>query len=161
MFLCPTSAIPDELATQVCKNTTNFSFCKAAVYSDPRAPKADRYLLSYIVFGLAYKNATNTRDYIDISLKNMEGHAKPEIMEAMKKCQGDYKEALQAISEATSDLDSETFDGLDKLAIDVDNLARDCEAGFNGKSLISEKNQDLIKLSNICYVVSKLYTISE
>ncbi|XP_022843074.1 cell wall / vacuolar inhibitor of fructosidase 2-like [Olea europaea var. sylvestris] len=164
-FLCPSSAIPDvnspELATQVCKNTTNFSFCQAAVYSDPRAPKADRYLLSYVVFELAYRNATNTSNYIDILLKSMNGHADPEIMEAMKKCQGDYMEAIKTLSEALTDLDSETFDGLVELATDVENSAHDCEAGFNGKSPISEKNQNLIQLSNICYVVSELYTVSE
>ncbi|CAI9784004.1 unnamed protein product [Fraxinus pennsylvanica] len=164
MFLGSNSATPDvnssELATQVCKNTTNFSFCQAAVYSDTRAPKADRYLLSYIVFGLAYKNATNTSDYIDISLESMEGHAKDDIIEAMQKCQGDYKEAIQALSEALNDLDSETFEGLDKLALDVENSARDCEAGFNGNSPISEKNRNLIQLSNICSVVSELFSYS-
>lgn len=116
VFLCINSTIPDvkssELATQVCKNATNFSFCQAAVYSDTRAPEADRYLLSYIVFGLEYKNATNTSDCIDVSLESMEGHAKLEIIEAMQKCQRDYEEAIQAISEALNDLDSETFEGL-------------------------------------------------
>ncbi|KAL2475799.1 Cell wall/vacuolar inhibitor of fructosidase 2 [Abeliophyllum distichum] len=149
-----------QLATQVCKNTTNFSFCQASVYSDPRAPVADRYVLSYIAFGLAYKNATNTSDYIDFTLKSIKEGAKPEIIEALQKCQGDYKEAIRALSEALNNLDSETFYGLDKLSLDVENSARSCEAGFQGHSPISEKNQNLINLSNICYVVSKLFTYS-
>lgn len=79
----------------------------------------------------------------------------------MNKCQGDYKEAIKALSKTLNDLDFETLDRLVKLAIDVENLALDCEAGFNGKSPISKKNQNLTQLSNICYVVSELYTVSE
>ncbi|KAK4439501.1 hypothetical protein Salat_0285000 [Sesamum alatum] len=156
-LLSATAAAADrtELATEVCRNTTNFAFCRDAIYSDPRAPDADRYVLSYIAFGKAYSNATDTRDYIAYKIKS--GGGKPEILRGLKKCLGHYEEAVRILAEMLGNLDSETFSGLDKLSVEVEGLPRACEKRFGGRSPITTRNDNLIKLANICYVVAKLY----
>ncbi|KAI3456618.1 hypothetical protein Pfo_013281 [Paulownia fortunei] len=148
-----------ELATQVCRNTTNFAFCRDTIYSDPRAPDADRYVLAYIAFGKAYSNATHTRNYIVSKIKSIEaaGGGKSGILKGLKNCLGYYNEAFRTLSEMLGDLDSESFYELDKLSLDVEGCPRACEKGFHGRSPITKRNDDLIKLANICYVVSKLY----
>ncbi|PIM98839.1 hypothetical protein CDL12_28677 [Handroanthus impetiginosus] len=68
-------AAKTELATQVCRNTTDFVFCRNAIYSDRRAPDADRVVLAYIAFGLAYSNASDTRNYIASRIKSGGGNS--------------------------------------------------------------------------------------
>ncbi|KAL0283573.1 UNVERIFIED_CONTAM: hypothetical protein Sangu_2882000 [Sesamum angustifolium] len=94
-LLSATAADGTELATEVCRNTTSFAFCHDAIYSDPRAPDADRYVLSYIAFGKAYSNATDTRDYITSKIKS--GGGKPETLRGLKKCLGYYEEAVRIL----------------------------------------------------------------
>ncbi|CAI9755069.1 unnamed protein product [Fraxinus pennsylvanica] len=166
LFLCFstsifTSASPhqdsSQLATQICKNTTNVSFCMSAIFSDPLASSADRYVLSYIVFGQAYKNATSTKNFIGLSLKSMKSDENRRVLSGMQKCQGFYEDAIRALSEVMNNLDSETFYGLDKAAIDVESSIRACEASFSGQSPMSQKNQNLVELLKICFAVSQLY----
>ncbi|KAK4434747.1 hypothetical protein Salat_0637600 [Sesamum alatum] len=143
-----------ELATQICRNTSSYAFCQEAMYSDPRAVGADRYLLAYIAYRQAYLNATETADYIASELKS--GGASG----SLRKCLGYYEEAIRRLAEMLGNLDSETFYGLDQLSIDVENSVRGCEASVGNSpspSPLSKRNDDLIKLSNICLVVSKLY----
>ncbi|CAA2994276.1 cell wall vacuolar inhibitor of fructosidase 2-like [Olea europaea subsp. europaea] len=156
-----TSSSPDlnssQLATQICENTPNVSFCLATIFSNPLASAADRYVLSYIVFGQAYKNATSTNNYIGLSLKAMKSDGNPRVLSGMQKCQGFYEDAIRALSEVMNNLDSETFYGLDKAAIDVESSIRACEASFSGQSPLSQKNQNLVELLKICFAVSQLY----
>ncbi|KAL2467043.1 Cell wall/vacuolar inhibitor of fructosidase 2 [Abeliophyllum distichum] len=149
-----------QLANQICKNTPNFSFCQAAIFSDPRASAADRYVLSYIAFGQAYRNATSTKNYIGFSLKSIKAYANPTILSGMQKCRGFYEDAIRALSEVQNNLDSESFYGLDKAAIDVESSIRACEASFSGQSPMSQENQNLMQLLKICYAVSQLYEYS-
>ncbi|KAK4413062.1 hypothetical protein Salat_2953400 [Sesamum alatum] len=146
-----------ELATQICRNTSNYAFCQEAMYSDPRAVGADRYLLAYIAYRQAYLNATDTADYIasELKSKSMESGG---ASGSLRKCLGYYEEAIRRLAEMLGNLDSETFYGLDELSIDVENSVRGCQASVgNPPSPLSKRNDDLIKLSNICLVVSKLY----
>ncbi|THG08654.1 hypothetical protein TEA_015524 [Camellia sinensis var. sinensis] len=61
---------PSELVSSICKNTTNYRFCVESLYSDPRTPTADSYVLAYVSFDLAYLNASHTEDYIDMLFNN-------------------------------------------------------------------------------------------
>ncbi|KZV32890.1 invertase inhibitor [Dorcoceras hygrometricum] len=145
-----------ELATEVCKNTTIFDFCHTVIYSDPRAPTADRVTLAYIAFGQAHANTTKAVDYIDSWIKSRKEEDK--TMVGMKKCLRFYGWAAQAFSEAMGNFDSESYSGLDRLAVLGEGYARDCEARFSeGSSPASLMNQNLIKFSNICDAVSQLF----
>ncbi|CAK9177170.1 unnamed protein product [Ilex paraguariensis] len=126
-------------------------------------PTADRYVLAYIAFDLAYVNATHTNDYIGSLLKNVAttNHSKrPELARQLQRCHGFYGQAVQVPAEALNDLDSETYFNLGLLAVAADHSARDCEVTFNAHSSLSRMNQNLRNLSKICLVVSKLLTIS-
>ncbi|KAI5652388.1 hypothetical protein M9H77_29575 [Catharanthus roseus] len=152
----PSSA--SSLADQVCKNTTNCTFCEQAIFSDSRAPTADRYVLAYISFGLAYVNATHTLNYTDSLLHNA---TTPTQAPALRKCRSFYVEAVKALSRAFNDLDSETFSSLDQYARTADGVARRCEGQFVvGSSPLSKMNRNLRGLSEICIVVSALYQAS-
>ncbi|KAM7528213.1 hypothetical protein LguiB_031623 [Lonicera macranthoides] len=148
-----------ELAYNVCKNTTDYNFCMGALYSDPRTATADRYVLAYISFDLAYLNATNTRAYID---KAFLDNINSTIKSGLKRCQGYYGKGVRVLAEAINDLDSETFFELSRLAIASDRAARDCQSTFHGHPPLdlSPMNHNLRILSNICYVVSKLFNVS-
>ncbi|KAL0300920.1 UNVERIFIED_CONTAM: hypothetical protein Sradi_6368800 [Sesamum radiatum] len=146
-----------ELATQICRNTTSYAFCQEAMYSDPRAVAADRYVLAYIAYRQAYLNATDTADYIASELKSMGSGGVSGSLTGLRKCLGYYQEAIRRLAEMLGNLDSETFYGLDELSIDVENSVRGCEASVGRPSPLSKRNDDLAKLSSICLVVSKLY----
>ncbi|KAI3466474.1 hypothetical protein Pfo_023137 [Paulownia fortunei] len=150
LFLSGAAAGTTDLATQVCRNTTNYAFCRDVIYSDPHSVGADQDFLAYIVFRQAYFNATNTQDYITSELKSMEAGRKSGKLTGLRKCQGYYQEAVQRLAEMLGDLDSDTFYGLDKLSLDVEGSARACEASVGWRSPLSKRNEDLIKLSNIC-----------
>ncbi|KAG9149448.1 hypothetical protein Leryth_003402 [Lithospermum erythrorhizon] len=152
--------LSNELVNQVCKNTSNFQFCQETIYADPQAPEADRYVLAYITFRKAYQNATSTSKHIVALIKNMTnnmGHEKIIQLGSLKECNGYYNEALKVLGQALNDLNSETFDGLGDYAVSAGNNARKCEPLLKDDEILSKKNQDLIKLSEICNVVSKLY----
>ncbi|KAL0363095.1 UNVERIFIED_CONTAM: hypothetical protein Scaly_1264700 [Sesamum calycinum] len=103
----------------------------------------------------AYSNATDTRDYITSKIKS--GGGKPETLRGLKKCLGYYEEAVRILGEMLGNLDSETFSGLDKLSVEAEGYPRACEKRFGGRSPITTRNDNLIKLANICYVVALLY----
>ncbi|KAK6123907.1 hypothetical protein DH2020_042350 [Rehmannia glutinosa] len=136
-----------ELAIQVCKKTTDFKFCRQTIYSDPRAPDADRVVLAYI----AFKNASKIGG----------GGGKSGILKGLKSCLADYNQAIGDLSEVLRDLDDETYYDFDKLSREAESRARACEKGFRGRSPIAKGNSDLIKLTNICYVVSKLFKYND
>lgn len=142
-----------ELATEVCKNTTDFAFCRAAIYSDHRAPNADRYELIDIAFRKAFLNASDTRDYIASKIKSGGGGKSDNL----KKCLGNYKKAVQILAEMLDDLNSETYYELDVRSLDVERSVRACKKGLHGPSPITKRNDNMLKLANICYVVSKLF----
>ncbi|PIN13271.1 hypothetical protein CDL12_14105 [Handroanthus impetiginosus] len=147
-----------DLATKVCRTTSNYAFCHNAIYSDPRAAGADQYFLSYVALRQAHLNATETLDYITSKLKSMKAGQGSGLLRGLRKCEGYYQEAIRTLTEMMGNLDSETFYGLDKLSIDVEGSIRACEASRGEGSDLSKRNEDLIKLSDICHAVSKLYT---
>ncbi|KAL8461753.1 hypothetical protein ACS0TY_032200 [Phlomoides rotata] len=142
-----------ELATEVCKQTKDFDFCHAWIYSEPNAATADRYELVDIVIRKAYSNASDTKDYIASHMKSAVGNES----ESLKKCVGDYNKAIQSLSQLLNDLNSETYDTIDDLSLDVEGSVRDCEQVSQNSSIIYERNEEMLKLANICYVVSKLF----
>ncbi|XP_075478693.1 uncharacterized protein LOC142519535 [Primulina tabacum] len=155
----PVLSATTELATKVCKSTTIFDFCRAVIYSDPRASTADRVALAYIAFGQAYTNTTKAADQIASWIKPGD---KDETQVGMKKCQRFYGWAAQSFREATGNMDSQVYGGLDRLAVMGEGYARDCEASFSGQpSPLAEMNQNLIKFSNICDAVSQLFPQDE
>lgn len=159
----PTTTTTDDkpktgLATEVCKKTSNYTFCMESLSADPRTPSADRYTLAYITFGLAYVNASSTHDYIAELLKKEEaehGHK-----HRLRRCQRDYDKAVSALATAYNDLNSESFAELADLAGDAARSAKDCHAAFNGTHShpLKTRNKDLKGLCEICVVVSKLFT---
>ncbi|KAF3451921.1 hypothetical protein FNV43_RR08017 [Rhamnella rubrinervis] len=147
------------LAIEICKKTSNYTFCVESLYADPRTPNADRYTLAYITFGLAYVNATATQDYIAQLLKKKAGH-EHDRKQRLRRCQRDYNKAVSSLEAAYNDLNSETFFELADLAGDAARSSKDCQAAFNGTHYhpLGSRNRDLKGLCEICVVVSKLFT---
>ncbi|KAJ7967881.1 Pectinesterase inhibitor [Quillaja saponaria] len=147
-----------QLVDEVCKKTSNYSFCVESLYSDPHTPDADRYSLAYVSFCLAYLNATNTRDYITKLLKHANS-SHHHYQQDLQRCAGDYKKAVSAIEMAYNDLNSETFFELADLAGVAAHSAENCQANFKGThSSLTSRNKALKGLCEICVVVSKLFT---
>lgn len=150
---CSLSAAAEEkgeLATEVCKNTTDFGFCRSAVYSDPRAATADRYDLIDIVYRKAWSNATDTKNYIA-------SHMKSGSEISLKKCADNYNEAIQKLTEMLGNLNSESYYELDIMSLDVERSVQNCKKVLQRSSIIYWRNENMLKLANICYVVSKLF----
>ncbi|KAG8385926.1 hypothetical protein BUALT_Bualt03G0096000 [Buddleja alternifolia] len=148
----------NSLATEVCKNTTDFNFCRDTIYSDPHGPDADRVFLAYILVRKIYRNASDTKTYIESEIKSIEaGRENRDLLKGMKKCVGKYKDVNQTLIGLLSDLDSESYYEFDKRALELDASVRACEKGFNGRSPITRRSNDMIKLANIFYVISLLF----
>ncbi|KAK6149594.1 hypothetical protein DH2020_017119 [Rehmannia glutinosa] len=119
-FISAAAANKTELATQICKNTTDFNFCRQIIYSDPRAPTADRV-------------AVDT-----------------EILKGLQNCLTDYNEAIDTMAQVLRDLLRNKNHDFDKASLKAQSRVSACEKGFNGRSPITKGNVDLIKLTNIC-----------
>ncbi|KAL7148173.1 hypothetical protein ABFS83_06G160300 [Erythranthe nasuta] len=149
-----------DLATKVCKNTTNPNFCRAVVFSDPRAAEADRVVLAYIVFGQTYVNTTSTQTYIASKIKSIEasGGGESGELKGLRKCRAYYEEANRTlIHDMLQNLDSESYYGFDKASVNVEGQARACRKDLGGASPMTKRNDDLIELAKICYAVSLLF----
>ncbi|KAL7088419.1 hypothetical protein ACP275_13G126100 [Erythranthe tilingii] len=161
-----------ELATKVCKNTTDFNFCREVVFPDPRAAAADRVDLAYIIFNLTYINSTSTQEYIDREIKSIEtsgggnsGDGGAVLLEGLKKCRGYYKEATRTLLyDMLGDLDSDSYSWFDQASLKVEEQASACELGLRlsrgGSPAMTKRNGDLVKLADICYAVSLLFPYS-
>ncbi|KAH6777195.1 hypothetical protein C2S52_007371 [Perilla frutescens var. hirtella] len=149
--LVPSAAAQKEdLAIQVCKKTRDFAFCRAAIYSDPHAPGADRYMLIDIVLRQAYRNATDTRDYIAAAIKSGGG---------LKTCLTNYDKSVETLEGMLNDLNSESYYDLDTRSLEVERSASNCGKALRGRSPLplAKRNQNMLKLAHICYLVSKLF----
>lgn len=150
------SAAAEDLAIQVCKNTTDFTFCHDAVYSDSHAPGADRYQLVDIIFRQAYLNATDTRDYIAGEIKLGGGGG-------LEKCLANYNGSVKVLESMLGDLNSESYYELDIRSLEVERRVRACIKGLRlrGRSplalALAERNQIILKFANMCYAVSMLF----
>ncbi|KAJ0082487.1 hypothetical protein Patl1_09633 [Pistacia atlantica] len=140
-----------KLVVQVCNQTSNYTFCVEALYTDPRTPDADRYSLAYVSFGLAYVNATTTQDRITKLLKNA---TTVHDRDGLQTCQSDYKKAINALQSAFNDLDSETFFTLSGLANDTAKAAAHCQTHYPP---LTSKTKELNHLSEICIAISKSF----
>ncbi|PRQ28171.1 putative pectinesterase inhibitor domain-containing protein [Rosa chinensis] len=148
---------PTKLVDSVCRKTySSYSFCVESLYSDPRTPTADSYVLAYISFGLAYLNASTTQQHVARLLnKTAAGHSQQQL----QRCYHDYNKAISALQLAYNDLNSETFFELADLAGVASLAADDCQAALNTTfSPLTNMNSDLKGLCKICVVVSKLFT---
>ncbi|KAG5561017.1 hypothetical protein RHGRI_004142 [Rhododendron griersonianum] len=163
-LLNPTSSYaknPTELVESICKNTTTYAFCVDSLYSDPRTPTADAYVLAFVSFDLAYANATRTEAYVRALLGR--GGSRGEYSRLLERCDRLYGEAVSALALALNDLDSETYSELASYAADSAREAGDCQAAFRGtafRSPLTRMNRDLRGLAGICIVVSNLFTTS-
>ncbi|KAJ6909021.1 sucrose-phosphatase 2-like isoform X1 [Populus alba x Populus x berolinensis] len=149
---------PTELVDKVCNQTSNYTFCVEALYSDSRAPDADSYTLAFISFGLAYSNANNARDYyIAELLKNTSGQ---DYHFRLETCRHDYLRAVSKLGEAYNDLNSETFFGLAELAGIASRASDHCRDAFKGISSppLGSRNGDLKRLCEIGATIAKLFT---
>ncbi|XVE74607.1 hypothetical protein DITRI_Ditri12bG0031000 [Diplodiscus trichospermus] len=164
-ILSPSSAAisnpSNKLVDKVCNQTSNNTFCVVALYSDPRTPTADAYGLAYVSFGMAYLNATSTQHHIVELLKT--NSSSSSTHKRLKICQHDYRKAVSALEEAYNDLNSETFFELAELAGHAASATDDCEAAFRRTHFLplATMNAYLKALSDICVVVSKLFTGGE
>ncbi|KAI8567136.1 hypothetical protein RHMOL_Rhmol02G0097000 [Rhododendron molle] len=166
-LLSPTSSYakkPTDLVESVCKNTTTYAFCVDSLYSDPRTPTADAYVLAFVSFDLAYANATRTEAYVRALLGRRRGSSRrDEYSRLLERCDRLYGEAVSALALALNDLNSETYSELASYAADSAREAGDCQAAFRGtafRSPLTRMNRDLRGLAGICIVVSNLFTTS-
>ncbi|PSS32838.1 Cell wall / vacuolar inhibitor of fructosidase [Actinidia chinensis var. chinensis] len=150
---------PTELVSSICKNTTNYNFCVESLYSDPRTPTADTYVLAFIAFDLAYLNATHIQAYIRQELLH-NATSGSDYSRRLQICDGCYDRAVSALALALNDLNSETYSQLADLAGVAARKARKCQAAFEGPSPLSRMNHDLRALSKICVVISNRFTSS-
>ncbi|KAL5579700.1 hypothetical protein UlMin_012142 [Ulmus minor] len=151
-----TTTPPSELVNNVCKKTSNYSFCVLSLSADPRTPSADSYGLSFISFGMAYLNASNTQDFIGELMKN----AKRDELVRLRRCHGDYEKGVSALEVAYNDLNSESFYELANLAGVAAHSAKDCQSAFMKiPSPLISRNRDLKALCEICVAVSKLFNV--
>ncbi|EYU27623.1 hypothetical protein ABFS82_13G140300 [Erythranthe guttata] len=153
-----------ELATKVCKNTTDFDFCRGVVFPDPRAAAADRVDLAYIIFNLTYINSTSTQEYIEREIKSI-GGGDAALLEGLKKCRDYYKEATRTLLyDMLGDLDSDSYSGFDKASLRVKEQATACVLGLRhsggGSPAMRKRNGVLVKLADVCYAVSLLFPYS-
>ncbi|KAL1556285.1 cell wall / vacuolar inhibitor of fructosidase 2-like [Salvia divinorum] len=148
-LLLSAAAQKPDLAIVVCRNTTDFAFCRAAVYSDPLTPGADRYELVDIIFRLTFRNASDTRGYIAGEVKSGAGD--------LKKCLADYDEAVAILERVLNDLNSESYYDLDSRSLDIQRRVSDCGKGLRLGFGLAQRNQNMLKFANMCYVVSKLF----
>ncbi|XP_030550639.1 cell wall / vacuolar inhibitor of fructosidase 2-like [Rhodamnia argentea] len=156
------SSAATEMVKRVCDKTSDYRYCVAALYSDPRTPNADAYFLAYISFGLAYLNATHTRDHISGLLRSPGlTDRSPGLTSSLQSCSRHYAAAIAKFESAYNDLNSETFSDLAGYSGGGANAAEDCDRAFGGSAyapLMAGRNRDLKRLSEICTVVSKLFT---
>ncbi|XP_018843728.1 cell wall / vacuolar inhibitor of fructosidase 2-like [Juglans regia] len=149
---------PTDLVLHVCRRTSDYSFCVESLYSDLHTPGADAYQLAYVSFRLAYLNATGTQHHIATLLKHS---SSPGQSQRLRQCSRDYKKATFALERAYNDLDSETFFELADFAGVAAHAAADCQAATKGTySSLAVMNKNLKGLSEICNVVSKLFSAS-
>ncbi|KAL5583301.1 hypothetical protein UlMin_015743 [Ulmus minor] len=148
---------PSELVNNVCKKTSNYSFCVVALSADPRTPSADPYGLAFISFRMAYLNASNTRDLIGELMKK----ARRDELVRLRRCHGDYEKGVSALEVAYNDLNSESFYELANLAGVAAHSAKDCQSAFMKiPSPLISRNRNLEGLCEICVAVSKLFNVS-
>ncbi|XP_058202714.1 cell wall / vacuolar inhibitor of fructosidase 2-like [Rhododendron vialii] len=166
-LVSPTSSYaknPTKLVESVCKNTTTYAFCVDSLYSDPRTPTADAYVLAFVSFDLAYANATSAEAYVRALLgrRHRRGSSRrDEYSRLLERCDRLYGEAVSALALALNDLDSETYSELASYAADSARKAGDCQAAFRGTAFhspLTRMNRDLRGLAGICIIVSHLFT---
>ncbi|XP_034211112.1 cell wall / vacuolar inhibitor of fructosidase 2-like [Prunus dulcis] len=167
IFCVTTSSIqPTKLVDEVCHSTSSYSLCVESLCTDPRTPSADRYVLAYISFRLAFLNASSTQDHIAKLLKHTEAKAKAKAkantgptQQVLRRCYHDYNKAVSALSSAYNDLNSETFSDLVDWAGAASLAADDCQVVVKTTyPPLSTMNLDLKRLCEICVAVSKLFT---
>jgi len=149
---------PTELVDKVCNQTSNYTLCVEALYSDSRTPDADSYTLAFISFGLAYTNANNIRDYYIAEL--LKNTSSQDYHYRLETCSHDYLRAVSKLEEAYNDLNSETFFGLAELAGIASEASDHCQDAFKGISSppLGSRNGDLKRLCEIGAIIAKLFT---
>ncbi|KAG8378630.1 hypothetical protein BUALT_Bualt07G0005400 [Buddleja alternifolia] len=151
----------DDLITHVCKITNDFVFCNDTIYSDTRAiyARTNRLILSYIAIQKTLNNTIDTKDvYLPSEIKSIEaGGGDPNILQGLKNCFGNYDGVNRRLADMLDELDSVMNYDFDKLSLEIESQVRACEKGFNGRSPMTKRNDNLIKLANICYAVALLY----
>lgn len=162
-IFCATSSIqPTKLVDEVCHSTSSFSLCVESLYTDPRTPSANRYVLAYISFRLAFLNASSSQDHIAKLLKHTKAKAKAKAgptQQVLRRCYHDYSKAVSALSSAYNDLNSETFSELVDWAGAASLAADDCQLVVKTTyPPLTTMNLDLKRLCEICVAVSKLFT---
>ncbi|KAJ8747327.1 hypothetical protein K2173_013131 [Erythroxylum novogranatense] len=153
----------NKLVKKVCDQTSDHSFCINSLYSDSRTPGADDYTLAFVSVGLAYANATATRDYLNsLPSKPSSSYGGDDGHQGLIRCSRDYSKAVSALLTAYNDLNSESFFELANLAGDCVNAVNDCEAAVQGitPSPMGKRNGDLKGLCDVFAVVIKSFTVS-
>lgn len=150
---------PYELATTVCKNTTDFNFCRDVVFPHKFAADADRVKLAYIIFNATYVNASNTNAYITSQIRRGGGGAA--TLAGLKKCSVYYKEISHTIGEMYGNLESDTYYEFDVDSLHIRDQATACQKAFTGRSPLARQNVDMIKLAGMCYSIALYFPYSK
>ncbi|GER47579.1 invertase/pectin methylesterase inhibitor family protein [Striga asiatica] len=159
----------NPLVTSVCENvnkTTGFDFCCATFFNDTVTP-TDIIDLSYIAFRKTYAKAN---DILNQILPIITYKRNKKELNAMRKCSGDYNRTKWALATVLEDLDSETYEEFNVLALSAQGNVSSCDKRLNRASSSSSsvvfrqiRNESgvIVKLTDICYRVALLFQYSK
>ncbi|KAI4343186.1 hypothetical protein MLD38_027719 [Melastoma candidum] len=163
LAVVPSSCATGEVVRRVCRRASDYEYCVNTLNSDPRSPDADRYLLAYISFGMAFTNASSTLDYISRLLKSGWSND-TKLADGLRECRKGYKKGVAAMVSANNDLNSETYYYLAEYADTAARGANVCQAAIAGTRRpppgLAARNGDMKSLCEICSLVSELFVTS-
>ncbi|CAA0823564.1 Unknown protein [Striga hermonthica] len=155
----------NPLVTAVCENvtrTTGYEFCCATFFNDSGAPTDTNIDLAYIAFRTTYAKAIDLLNQILPMIPKRNTNE----LAAMRKCAGDYNLTLLALATVLEDLDSDTYEEFDVLALYAQGNVSSCDrllsrASSSSSSAVVRQIRDesgvVMKLVDICCVVARLF----
>ncbi|KAE9591551.1 hypothetical protein Lal_00039108 [Lupinus albus] len=155
ILVYPSFTLKNKLVDDVCANTSDYSFCIKSLYSDPRTANANRVVLAYVAFGLAYLDAISTSEYIEKLISKTISRGDRVNLED---CAADYEKAESKLLIAHNDLDSETYYALGDYAGNASLAVEHCQGIIKETyPKLHSRNHDFKGLCEIFIVVSKLF----
>ncbi|XP_030440308.1 cell wall / vacuolar inhibitor of fructosidase 1-like [Syzygium oleosum] len=143
-----------DLVDDTCKKTPYSNFCVSALRSDRRSATAYTATLGLIMVDKVDANAEVTLAKIQDLLR---GSPNPGTKQALTFCEGSYKFARSELVPSSKD----SFTGsVYKFAVDnmkrAASQASECEAGFGGKSPLSDSNDYENKAASVASAIASL-----
>ncbi|CAK7326307.1 unnamed protein product [Dovyalis caffra] len=133
------AVVPSDanLIQQICKRTPNFDLCVTSLASDPQSSTADVNGLALIMVDVLKAKATST-----LNLINQQLTKSPALKQPLTSCASNYNAILTAdIPEGIEALQKGDPKFAETGANDAAVEADICEAGFKGKSPLTNSNK--------------------